>query len=183
MKHLVAAVLLSCPLWVQAAEPSHQFEIQGEVGTVNHDDRGTDIDDEASAQGYLGYEYLFDDTYALGVDYLTGESSDLLFILPDLFKDDGHVEYAAWEVTGRATTWVSQRNALYAKLRLIQYEYDVVSDKGGTLFDGSGLGGGVSLGWRYQFDMGLGMGLSANYRNLGGDIELVSLGYNLSFRF
>ncbi|BDY06156.1 outer membrane beta-barrel protein [Ferrimonas sp. YFM] len=179
MKHVVAALLLSCPLWAQAAEPSHQFEVQGEFARIQ-ELRGESPDEELAFQGYIGYEYLLNENFALGIDYLAGDGMDVELLVG---IDDGSFNYSAWELTARGTAWVSQRNSLYATLRAIQYDYDVETSEGRRLWDDSGLGGGMTLGWRYQFDMGLGLGVSASYRKLGSDTELVSFGYNLSYRF
>ncbi|TKB49808.1 porin family protein [Ferrimonas sediminicola] len=179
MKRTMIALLLVAPLMAQAGEAQHQFEVQGEAGWVQ-ELGGESVNDDLAFQGYLGYEYQLNENYAFGIDYLAGDSFDVGALLA---LADGSMDYSAWELTARATTWVSQRNSLYATLRVLHYGVDVMDEKGEELFDDSGLGGGISLGWRYQFDMGLGLGVSATYRKLGSDTEVSSFGYNLSYRF
>lgn len=81
----------------------------------------------------------------------------------------------------RADYPLTQRNSLYGKLGIQNYDYEF-SRKGTIIADDSGMGMLISAGWKYQWDMGLSLNAGLQHSKMG-DLSFTTTNLGISYAF
>lgn len=165
-----------------AKEDSHIVGFQADIGAIDTKDNENtrELNDITSFHYNLSYQYQFNEYFAAGFGYLNGDSESFTTIV-DVFTDS-ELEYSAFMLSARASYPISQRNSLYLQVNALQYDYDIIDDSK-TVFSDDGSDFGFGIGWKHQYDMGLGLKVGYDIINLGSDIKINSINAEISYRF
>ncbi|MBE8166996.1 MAG: porin family protein, partial [Shewanella sp.] len=145
--------------------------------------------------GYdVAYQYRFNTNWGIEVGFRQAEPELFTSIINNLFATDLVVDDASSVRAAAVYSWaLSKRNKLYFKAGVQQFdvsyrESDKSSDKvinNSVDFinkNESGTSIYAGIGWRYEFDSGLELGLSYDYQDMDLiDIKSFNLGIGYSF--
>lgn len=184
----ITAFITSCislSAWSQESSPQftpHIIGIQTSVGAIDtkENENTQKLNDITSFHYNISYQYQFNDYFSAGIGYLNGDSEAFTSIV-DVFTDS-ELEYTAFMLSARAQYPFTKRNSIYLQLNSLQYDYDIIDDNK-TEFSHDGSDFGFDIGWKHQYDMGLGLKLGYEILNLGSFIKIKSINAELSYRF
>lgn len=179
------ALLFSLLLLSPLAFASHTVSLSYRFGDLDYDLKPPGepySDEEGASHLYVGYRYGLNDNIAVGVAYLDGTTDSFLSGFTSLVGESVEIEYSQFRLEGEGTLPVSQRNYLFGQMNLSRFDYELLVDDQST-YEDDGFGYGAGVGWGYQFDSGLGLRLGAYYDRYDSNVEMVNLGWDLSYRF
>ena len=180
IKFSVLALSLSSTVLFAQDNP-HVIGLQADFGELSTkaNENTEKLDDISTTHYTLSYQYSLNENFSVGAGYLTGDSSSFIAIFD---FNDSELEYSAFMISAKAQLPISKRNSLYVQLNALQYDYDILDDDK-TIFNDDGSDFGYSFGWKYQWDMGLGLKVGYDVINLGSDIKLNGISIETSYRF
>ena len=182
-KLLAALVALTC-FSSLAEESRHRLEARGVLGTIDASKEQGSSTEELNdlSTGHIGiaYNYKLNKTFSLGVEKLSGDS-EVFVEISDLFTDS-KLDYDLVNIVGLAEFAISERNEVYGKLIASQYDYDVLDD-GQIVGSNDGSSVGFGIGWRYTFDLGVGVSMGYEAISLGDDVDIRGISWALSYQF
>lgn len=182
-KLIIALAALSCFSSV-AAESPHRIEARGALGSIDASSKQGSSTEELNdlSTGHIGiaYNYKLHDNFSVGIERLSGDS-EVFVEISDLFTDS-KLDYDLINFVGLAEFAVSERNELYGKLIAYRYDYDVIDD-GEVVGSGDGSSIGFGIGWRYTFDLGVGVSMGYESISLGDDVDIRGISWALSYQF
>ncbi|USD38951.1 porin family protein [Ferrimonas sp. SCSIO 43195] len=183
MKPALLLCVALLPLHAVANTSSHSVEYQMDFSVMDSDrsDITHELNDVGSAHNTLSYRYAVTDWMSVGVGYLWGDSDDFALFPVDAFTDS-KLEYQGIQYSVRLQLPLSQRNRLYLQANGLDFDYDVFDD-GEVVGSDDGFDFGLSAGWRYEWDIGLGMKVGYDYQKLGDHIDIKGISVALSYRF
>tara|TARA_R110002167_G_scaffold326553_1_gene532559 strand:+ start:30 stop:635 length:606 start_codon:yes stop_codon:yes gene_type:complete len=176
-----------------AANP-HSFG--GHVASGGIEFNNSSYDGDGVVQVYGFYNYAFTENISLEVGLNIGADVDDWECYEDR-HDDWHcstnnedslfglgideVEYSNLVTAIKGVIPLTKRNGLYAKIGAQFYDYEL-SRYNRTLFDDSGIGSYLAVGWQYEWDMGIGMNAGFEKYNMGDlDSTVFAVGINYNF--
>jgi hypothetical protein len=181
LKTLLLSLCLSCS-YSFASERPHSIDLDANIGVIvsSHNQATEELNDLSTSHGALSYNYQIYQQVMLGVGYLRGDSSDFSLSL-DAFTDS-RLEYDALFVQANFQLPLSKRNLLFADVKVLKYNYDIINDDKVSSDDG-GTDIGLSVGWQYKFDSGFGLKASYDDLSLGADISIDTFSLGISYHF
>jgi|GEM_PF-5719772 len=178
MKYLLIILTLCFTSLSFASDKLHTLTIQGHGGNISNTSSTEAFDDLTSTYATFAYQYNLSKNIYFGAHYYTGASSD--FIFSDLFNDS-KVEFTGFLVSAGYKLYLTKKAHLFAQVAGNYYNYDIL-ENGSKRTDEDGTDFAYSLGYKYQFNNGIGMQVSLDKLNLG-DIELETISYGISYSF
>lgn len=177
---LLAISLTSSSLF--AEESPHVIGAQFDFSAIDteNNDNTRELNDITTAHYTLSYQYHINEYFAFGAGYLNGDSNSFTSIV-DIFTDS-KLDYSAFTLSVKAQYLFSKRNSFYVQLNALQYDFDIIDDSK-SVFSDDGSDFGYSIGWKHQYDMGLGLKVGYDVINLGSDINISGVSVEASYRF
>lgn len=168
MNKLFLVILLICSFMGEAQE-KHQFSLGAGYGDYDLEEEFTSIDFFGWNAGHysIGYGYQLLDNWMIELDYYDVEKGNVF---------DNRII----AVSARKLFDLSLRNQAFIKAGANHYDYSLKGDFKNT--NETGVGYAIGLGWQYNFDMGLSLGIEVNKMNHSG-IESTIVDYSMSYRF
>lgn len=182
MKKTILAMMLFASTLVHATDKPHSFGLEIHNGTIDAAQSGTtnQLNDVDTVHFMLRYDYNFTPEFSLGLGYLAGDSSDY----PSFFNllTNSRLEYDALLLNARYQFLLSKRNRFYIQASAIQYDYDIIDDNA-VLASKDDTDYGLSVGWAFKFNNGLGLGVGYNHLRLGSEIKLRTVNFGINYSF
>lgn len=182
-KLIITLVTFSC-FSSLAAESPHRLELRGALGTIDAARQQGASTEELNdlSTGHIGiaYNYKVNKNFSVGIEKQSGDS-EVFIEISDLFTDS-KLDYDLTNIVGLAEFALSERNEVYGKLIAYRYDYDVIDD-GEVVGSGDGSSIGFGIGWRYTFDLGVGVSMGYEAISLGDDVDIRGISWALSYQF
>lgn len=177
---LLALSLSSSALLAQ--ESPHVIGVQVDFSGIDteNNDNTRELNDITTAHYTLSYQYHINENFAVGAGYLNGDSNSFTSIV-DIFTDS-KLDYDALMISAKAQYLISKRNSFYIQLNALQYDFDIIDDNK-TVYSDDGTDFGYSIGWKHQYDMGIGLKIGYDVLNLGSNIKINGVSVEASYRF
>ena len=166
-----------------ANDKNHTIGIEYSYADINNGtaQATSELNDLITSHYASSYQYKVMDYIAIGLGYLKGDSSHADGIFIDIFTDS-KIDYHAISLSASLNYPISKTNYFYFKVNALQYDYDIIDDsKLVYTEDGNDLG--YSVGWRYEFNNGIGFNTGYEVLNLGKHIDIKGFNIGVSYRF
>ena len=158
------------------------------VAGTSNDKSNVHVENDDVMIGYdVAYQYHFSDNWGIELGYKTVSPDVFTSIINDLFDNDVVLDdLKTVRLAGQYTALLSERNQLIFSAGAQHYDvtYRMRNNSDQTLskFDNDGVSYYAEIGWRYQFDGGLILGLSYDYQDLDV-LELKTGNLTIGFSF
>ncbi len=177
---IVIPLLLAISGIGNAADSPHNVSIVSLFGGIENTSVINELNDIDTFHYTLAYSYRLNNNLALSIGYVRGDSSSVISIV-DFFTDSS-LDYSAFLMGAKLQSFITKRNAFFARLNIALYDYDIV-DSGQVVDSEDGTDFTNTIGWSYLFDTGLDISLSYEQFRMGSDITIEGLGFGVSYHF
>lgn len=185
MKNLIkistlSLAILSGSVLAQQEHGPHIVGLQIDFSAIDskNNERTKGFYDIDTAGAKYSYQYELNPYFAVGIGYLKGNSEEFTFFI----SDKSNLKYRASVASARVQYPITKRSNVFAQVSGLKYDYDI-EKKGKKLNSADGSDYGFSLGWKYQFDSGIGLKTGYEVLHMGKDISLKGYIFEVSYRF
>ncbi|RLV61714.1 porin family protein [Parashewanella curva] len=197
MKNTLSFAALCCIFSFSAAADEiehHHISTGLSLGTIQTTSKLKFNEDYSLMSHDIAYQYRFNQDWALEVGYRYGSPPSIYAAFGRIFGQEFEFDKVKSMRLAGVYNWsLSRRNLLQAKLGIQQYNVkytiiDVEKDEPNgvkRVYNGytkSGANAFVGLGWKYQFDSGLSLGIDFDYQPMEV-AKTQSFTFNVGYRF
>lgn len=166
------------------SQSHHIIGLDAAVGYISHDDTEQleQLNDIGTIHSSVYYLHQFNEYFALGVGYMTGNSEGAeLIALTDLLTDS-YLQYHAPSVKLMLQIPAGEGKALYIGGDLLKYDYGVLDDDR-ILTEQRGSGASWNIGYKRTYSFGLGLKFGWERIRMGRNVDISSLTFGAYYRF